>query len=37
MDITRNIDPQDLFSAKGLVVVVTGGATGKSPGEYPHI
>jgi len=28
MDISKPVDPTDLFSAKDLVVVITGAATG---------
>jgi len=31
MDISKPIDPTELFSAKDLVVVITGGATGMLP------
>lgn len=30
MDISKPVDPAELFSAKDLVIVITGGATGKS-------
>ena len=29
MDISKKLDPSALFSAKDLVIVITGGATGK--------
>lgn len=30
MDISTTLNPNDLFSAKGLVVVITGGGSGMS-------
>ncbi|CAN9447830.1 unnamed protein product [Alternaria alternata] len=38
MDVTTPIRPADLFSAKGLVVVITGGGSGTSleASELPH-
>ena len=34
MDINRPVD--DIFSAKGLVVVITGGGSGTNPSIYIH-
>ena len=35
MEIANSVDPSDLFSAKGLVIVITGGGTGKSSLRLP--
>jgi hypothetical protein len=37
MDVTKNVDLGTLFSAKDLVVAVTGGGTGKSQSIKPSI
>jgi hypothetical protein len=37
MDVTAPIQPNNLFSAKGLVVVITGGGSGTFPSsKLPH-